>query len=171
MHKGLSYVLVAILTACSGAVTDSDQPLPETTTTTQAPPSTKPSTTTSIPVAPPGETDESALEQTTEPVPDDGGFEVIAQFVEAWRAQDVAAMGELSASDLPDSVLDWLIALGTPAGEPYECSQWEDDDGPVAQCSVEVPDHGEYEEETHYVLARPNAGGTWEVTWAAVMTA
>jgi hypothetical protein len=128
-----------------------------------------------MPGAPPGGAEDSTEEQPSEkgaqlgPV-DDEGFDVIANFIDAWKAKDAAGMGQASASGLLDSDIQWLIDLGTPAGEPYECRQWEDDDGPVAQCYIEIPDHGQYEQETHYILARPNADGTWEVMWAAVLT-
>lgn len=127
-----------------------------------------------MPVAPPGGTEESTEEQPTEQgqplLVDDEGFDVIADFIDAWKGRDAAGMGQASASDLPESDIQWLIDLGTPAGEPYECRQWEDDDGPVAQCYIDIPDHGQYEQETHYVLARPHGDGTWEVAWAAVLT-
>lgn len=176
MRRALTSLLTvaAILSACSGAASDSDQSLPSEPTTTEAPPSTETSTATSMPVAPPGGTEESTEEQPTEqgqPASvDDEGFDVIADFIDAWKGRDAAGMGQASASDLPESDIQWLIDLGTPAGEPYECRQWEDDDGPVAQCYIDIPDHGQYEQETHYVLARPHADGTWEVAWAAVLT-
>lgn len=121
--------------------------------------------------APQGGTDQQedpAADQPSEEAED--AFDVIADFIDAWKAGDGAGMRQASASDLPDSDIQSLIDLGTPAGEPYECRLGEDDDGLVAQCYIEIPDHGQYEQETHYVLARPGSDGAWEVTWAAVLT-
>jgi hypothetical protein len=164
----------AIHPACSGAASDSDRSLLSELTTTAAPPSTEAPTATSMPVAPTNGAEESTEKQAREqaqPAPlGREAFEVIDEFIDAWKARDAAGMAQASASDLPYSDIQWLIDLGTPAGEPYECRQWEDDDGPVAQCYIEVPDHGQYDQKTHYVLARSHADGTWEVTWAAVLT-
>src|SRR5919106_1713420 len=114
MRGALTYLLsvAAILSACSGAASDSDESLPSEPTTTEAPPSTETPTATSIPLAPPGGAEESTEEQPTEqaqPAPvDDEGFDVIADFIDAWRARDAAGMGQASASDLPDSDIQWL---------------------------------------------------------------
>lgn len=117
----------------------------------------------------PGEA-EQPTEEAQPPSVDDEAFEVIADFIGAWKAGDANGMAQASADDFPESDSQWLIDLGTPAGEPYECTQWEDEDGPVAQCYVEIPDHGQYEQETHYILARPHGDGTWRVAWAAALT-
>ncbi|HEX6947949.1 MAG TPA: hypothetical protein VF246_11420 [Acidimicrobiia bacterium] len=139
---------------------------PGSTTTTGAPSTSRPPTTT---ITTPTTTQEPSTSTTEPGLPDDPGVAVIAEFIAAWKAGDRPRMLELN-DGIGDADIDWLLGLGSPAGDPYECRRWGDDDGPVAQCYVEVPDHGQYEEETHYVLARPGGDGTWRVAWASVVT-